>query len=169
MIKQKTLLCPHWAPCHAGQDDDGFMNALKPKIIKIFFSGDSIPRLDVALGAATDFVILREHGISENWDNRGIRDRQHALELAGIHANVWWDIIPDNVPRERLAVEGFNEPRVWPWGSESPELTSAYYAEFMRLMADGGVRVVAGNISVGWPGNGEPEMPPASPPIWQGF
>jgi len=165
----QTLICPHWAPCHAGQEDDQFMRDLKPKVVKLFFLGDSIPRLDVALAAATNLVILRHHGISENYDRRGIRDRGHAVEMAGAHADAWWGLIPAGVPRDRIAVEGLNEPRVWPWGSESPELTSAYYAELMRLMGAGGVRVVAGNLSVGWPGNGEPEMPPDSPPIWRGF
>jgi len=86
-----------------------------------------------------------------------------------VHANAWWELIPAGIPREKLAVEGLNEPRVMPWGSELPEVTSAYYAELTRLMHLGGVRVVAGNLSVGWPGNGEPEMPPDSPPIWKGF
>ena len=28
----QTLLCPHWAPCHAGQEDDRFMRELKPNV-----------------------------------------------------------------------------------------------------------------------------------------
>lgn len=165
----QTLICPHWAPCHAGQEDDAFMLALAPPVLKLFFSGDSIPRLDVALKAATKFVILRHHGISENGDVRGIRDREHAKQMAGVHAAAWMKLIPSWVDRSRIAVEGLNEPHVWPWGDESPENTSAYYAELSRLMALQGIRVVAGNLAVGWPGNGEPEMPPNSPPIWRPF
>ena len=169
ILIMQTLICPHWAPCHAGQDDDRFMMELRPKMIKLFFSGDSVPRLDIALRAATEMVLLRHHGISENGDQRGLRDRQHALDMASAHAKAWWNVIPANTPRERIAVEGLNEPHVWPWGDESPENVSAYYAELIRLMAKGGVRVVAGNLAVGWPDNGEPTMPPASPPIWKPF
>lgn len=165
----QTLICPHWAPCHVGQQDDVFMLALAPPVLKIFFSGQSIPRLDVALKAATKFVLLRHHGISENGDNRGIRDRQHALELARAHADKWMQLIPLNIDRAKIAVEGLNEPHVWPWGDESPENVSAYYAELIHRMALNGIRVVAGNLGVGWPGNGEPELPPDSPPIWKPF
>lgn len=165
----QTLICPHWAPCHAGQEDDRFMRELKPRVIKLFFSGDSIPRLDVALEAATELVVLRHHGISENGDCRGIRDRAHALEMARIHADAWMKLIPVWAQRSKLAVEGLNEPRVWDWGNESPENVSAYYAELMRQLAKQSIRVVAGNLSVGWPANGEPQMPPDSPPIWKPF
>lgn len=164
----KTLICPHWSPGHVGGEDDTFMRELKPKVIKLFFSGDSIPRLDVALEAATDLVILRHHPISENGEQRGIRDRQHALDMAKAHANTWKSLLT-NIPKEKIAVEGLNEIHVWPWGDELPENASAYYAELGRLLYLQGIRVVYGNIGVGWPENGEPTMPPNSPPIWKPF
>ncbi len=165
----QTLLCPHWSPCHVGSQDDRFMLDLRPKVIKLFFSGDSIPRLDVALSAATDLVILRQHGISENWDQRGISNLTHAEKMARDHAEAWRKLLAYLPSKNKIAVEGLNEPEVWDWGKEKPELVSHYYAELCRHMAIQGIRTVVGNMGVGWPGNGEPITPPNSPPIWKPF
>lgn len=165
----QTLICPHWSPGHVGGEDDRFMMELRPKIIKLFFSGESIPRLDVAMSAATDLVILRHHGISENWDQRGISSMTHAESMARDHAEAWRKFLAPMPSRNKIAVEGLNEPEVWDWGREKPELVSHYYAELTRHMAIQGVRTVVGNIGVGWPGNGEPATPPDSPPIWKSF
>ncbi len=165
----QSLLCPHWSPCHVGQEDDRFMLEVRPKVIKLFFAGDSIPRLDVALSAATNLVILRQHGISENWDQRGISNMTHAEKMARDHAEAWRKLLAFLPSRNKIAVEGLNEPEVWDWGKEKPELVSHYYAELCRHMAIQGVRTVVGNLGVGWPGNGEPITPPNSPPIWKPF
>ena len=165
----QTLICPHWAPSHVGQDDDRFMLNLRPKVVKIFTQGDSFPRLDIALSAATDLVILRHHQISENFDQRGISSMTHAETMARSHAEYWKKLLAPLPSKNKIAVEGLNEPEVWDWGREKPELVSHYYAELCRLMAVQGVRTVVGNMGVGWPGNGEPTTPPASPPIWKPF
>lgn len=165
----QTLINPHWAPCHVGPEDDRFMMDLRPKVIKLFFAGDSIPRLDVALSAATDLVILRQHGISENYDQRGISNMTHAEKMARDHAEAWKKLLAPTPSKNKIAVEGLNEIEVWDWGKEKPELASHYYAELAKLMSVQGVRTVVGNIGVGWPGNGEPSMPPNSPPIWKPF
>ncbi len=169
VLIMQTLLAPHWAPSHVGQEDDRFMLELRPKVIKLFFVGDSIPRLDIALSAATDLVILRQHGISENWDQRGISNMTHAEKMARDHAEAWRKLIAFLPSKNKIAVEGLNEPEVWEWGKEKPGLVSHYYAELTRNMAIQGVRTVVGNMGVGWPGNGEPVMPPNSPPIWKPF
>ncbi len=169
VLIMQTLINPHWAPCHVGPEDDRFMMDLRPKVIKLFFAGDSIPRLDVALSAATDLVILRQHGISENYDQRGISNMTHAEKMARDHAEAWKKLLAPTPSKNKIAVEGLNEIEVWDWGKEKPELASHYYAELAKLMSVQGVRTVVGNIGVGWPGNGEPSMPPNSPPIWKPF
>lgn len=165
----QTLISPHWCPSHVGQEDDKFMLQLRPKVIKLFFIGESIPRLDVALSAATELVVLRHHGISENYDQRGISSMTHAERMARDHAEAWRKFLAPIPSKNKIAVEGLNEPEVWDWGREKPEFVSHYYAELTRLMSLQGVRTVVGNLGVGWPGNGEPAMPPNSPPIWKPF
>jgi hypothetical protein len=146
------------------------MRQLAPPVIKLFFSGSSVRRVDVALGAAQRLVVLRNYEISENlkWGGRGLRDRRHALEIADRHTEEWLHILNKNSLRsDKIAVEGLNEPRVW--ADEPPELVAAYYARLAQNMANAQIRVVALNLGVGWPGNGQPEKPPNSPPIWQPF
>jgi len=165
-----TLLCPHWAPMHAGGQDDKFIRELAPPVIKLFFSGETARRADVALEAAQLLVVLRNYEISENlkWGGRGLRDRQHALEIADRHADEWWRILSKNsLWDDKLAVEGLNEPMIW--ANEPPELVAAYYARLAQRLAAAQIRVVALNLGVGWPGNGQPQEPPDSPPIWKPF
>jgi hypothetical protein len=145
------------------------MEDLGAPVVKIFAQGDSFPRVDVALRAARNLVVLRHYELSRNWGVRGFTDRKSALDMAAGHASYWRKLLTNVPQHEKIAVEGLNEPEVHPWGSEPPELTGAYYAELARLLSSSGVRVVTGNLSVGWPGNGEPEMPPASPPIWKPY
>jgi len=165
-----TLLCPHWAPMHAGRQDGIFIRELAPPVIKLFFSGETARRADVALQAAQKLLVLRNYEISENlkWGGRGLRDRRHALEIADRHTEEWLRILnKNNLRGDKIAVEGLNEPMVW--AEEPPELVAAYYARLTANMASSRVRVVALNLGVGWPGNGQPVEPPDSPPIWKPF
>ena len=56
------------------------------------------------------------------------------------------------VPRSRLLFEGLNEPTLW--AGEPPEWIAAYYRAFLIGLHGYGLRGVAGNFGVGWPGNG---------------
>ena len=158
-----TLIGPHWAPQHAGQGDDAWIQSLKPPVIKLFAQGDSMPRLDVCLRSAEKLVVLRHHPISENWEHRGIRDVTHAIAMAEGHARCWLDIIRANNIKQldRIAVEGLNEPRVY--SDEPPALLAKYYATLARVLHQSGVKVVVGNFGVGWPADGGT---PDSPPVW---
>ncbi|MGQ9768793.1 MAG: SpoIID/LytB domain-containing protein [Anaerolineae bacterium] len=162
-----TKLCPHWIPVHPDQRDRHWLSRWRPAFIKLVFVSDhEIPQLDVAL-QCSQLVVARHHPVSENWESRGFRDAAHARETAQGHAAYLgrlWNEVRKKYPHlapERLLWEGLNEPREW--GDEPAALTAIYYSEFVRRMAAQGLRTVALNLGVGWPGNGGVQD---APPIW---
>ncbi len=167
----RSLLSPHWCPAHAGGEDDKFMRDLNPPFIKIFTQGEDVPRLDVAVSAAREKVIVRQHQISENYGERFILSEAAAIAEAKKHAAHMQTILNKYPPswRSKITVEGLNEPQIWPWASESIPLVIKYYDEYAKRMADYGCTTVFMNLGVGWPGNDEPIKPPNSPPNWWSY
>lgn len=140
----QSLISPYWVPECANQFDDRFILGLKPKVVKLFFVGDVIPHLDVALSAATDLVVLRHQSISENWHSRGLRDNKHAESVAVTHAEYWRKLLAPMPSKRKVAVEGLNEFDVE--SEDNLVLLSVYYAKFIELMFLQGVKTVAGNF-----------------------
>ena len=165
-----TKLNPHWIPTHPDRRDSDWLSQWRPAFTKIVFVSDNdIPQLDVAL-KCSQTVIARHHPVSENWEQRGFRDAASAREMANGHAaylgRLWNEVRkrwPEATP-ERVLFEGLNEPHEW--SDEPAYLTAIYYAEFVRRMAAQGLRTVALNIGVGWPGNGGVKD---APPIWKPY
>lgn len=167
-----TKLSCHWQRTHPSQLDDQWLNAWRPLHIKIITVADNdVPGLDTALRYIhpQGRVIVRHHPVSENFGKRGFTDRAQAREMGRAHAAILgnlWSIIRGryNVAPEQLLWTGLNEPNVW--GSEPPELTATYYAEFTRRMHAQGLSVMVLNFGVGWPGN---DGVRDAPPIWQPY
>ena len=167
-----TKLAPHWIPTHMDQRDEQWLGRWRPPMVKIVTaSDDSVGSLDVALRCTPGTVIIRSHPISENWEHRGFQgSREYALSTARTHINCYRTMLANaegqygKLDRSRLAIEGLNEPREW--SDEPAELTAAYYAEFVKGAAGLGVRAVALNLGVGWPGNHEVQD---APPDWRPY
>ena len=165
-----TKLSPHWIPTHPDRRDGEWLRQWRPRFTKlVFVSDDQIPQLDVALDVS-EYIIARHHPLSENWNSRGFRDLAHARDTAQGHAaylgRLWNEVRKRYAGIEpgRILWEGLNEPHEW--SDEPAVLTAAYYAEFVQRMAVQGLRTVALNIGVGWPGNGGVTD---APPIWKPY
>jgi hypothetical protein len=156
-----SMICPHWIPVHASATDAAAWQAWQPPFIKVVSVDSRPPYLDqIPVGAQ---IILRSHPMSEGFGNRsfvnvadaqaqGARDAAECWKMAQYAAGTY------GIGLSRLLFEGRNEPMVW--STEPPELTAAYYARFLIGLHGYGLRGVALNLGVGWPGNDGPDRPP---------
>jgi len=167
-----TKLSCHWQNTHSSKEDKQWLAAWQPLHIKLFITDDNAPGMDVALRTLhpEGKIVMRHHPVSENYENRGIVDLEHARDMAHDHVSRLmsaWGIIRTRYPvaPEQLLWTGLNEPHIWPWGDEQPEHTAEYYKTFMKLMHAQGHNVMTLNIGVGWPGNEVED----GPPIWAPF
>lgn len=161
-----SILCPHWIPVHYNASDANLWAAWQPPFVKVVSVDERPPYLNDIPASAK--IILRSHPMSEGFGNRSflsvadaqaqaVRDAVEALEMAE-YARVTYTI-----PASRLLCEGRNEPMVW--STEPPDLTAAYYAKFLTELHKYGLRGVALNLGVGWPGNDGKDRPP----MWAPF
>ena len=69
------------------------------------------------------------------------------------------------IQAQRLLFEGLNEPMLW--STEPPTQVARYYRQFLLSLQDYGLRGVAGNFGVGWPGNGGIQNAPVDWSFWK--
>lgn len=161
-----SMLCPHWIPVHASAADAAEWAAWRPAFVKVVSVDARPPYLDQIPASAR--IILRSHPMSEGFGNRSflnvadaqaqaVRDVNECRSMTGYAQDQF------GIPATRLLFEGRNEPMVW--STEPPELTAAYYAKFLSELHKYGLRGVALNLGVGWPGNDGPDRPP----MWEPF
>lgn len=150
----------HWIPQHREAGDRDFFASLHPRFIKVVWDGEPAYCEDVQAAGAG--YIYRDYQLSENWGNRDLISRQHAIDVGHAHANHCWGIhdrlIARGFPRNRIWFEGLNEPQVWR-PEERPHWVSLYYEAFLNSLHNFGGRGVVGNLGVGWPGNSGPDTP----------
>lgn len=162
-----SMLCPHWIPVHAGASDAAVWAAWQPPFVKVV-SVDARPSYLDQIPAGAQ-IILRNHPMSEGFGNRSFVNVQDAQAQAARDAAVCREMADYvfgayGIAAGLLLFEGRNEPMVW--SSEPPELTAAYYARFLVGLHSYGLRGVALNLGVGWPGN---DGTPEASPNWQPF
>jgi hypothetical protein len=161
-----SILCPHWIPTHHSNTDTDVFRAWNPPFIKVVSVDARPPYLNELPAGAK--IILRNHPMSEGFGNRAfidipdaqaqaMRDVAVCREMAGYARETY------GIRDAQLLFEGRNEPMVW--STEPPPLTAAYYAAFLIGLHVIGLRGVALNLGVGWPGNDGKDRPP----MWAPF
>jgi hypothetical protein len=162
-----SILCAHSIPVHYSSTDAQTFQQWHAPFAKIV-SVDSRPAHLDDFPADTK-LIIRNHPMSEGYGNRSFIDVADAQAQAVRDVNecrVMTGYIQDQygIASSRLLFEGRNEPMVW--STEPPPLTAAYYAKFLTELHKYGLRGVALNLGVGWPGN---DGTPEAPPLWKPF
>jgi hypothetical protein len=163
-----SRLATHWQRIHPddGRDRAAF-ERWQPASVKIITSDEKLHGIEVV--PQSSLVVARSHPLSENWEQRGIRDAAHAAEMGRGHADVcrrmadWIRAADPARDLRRVVFTGLNEPHVW--ADEPPDLTARYYAAFARRLHEHGLCAGLLNLSVGWPANSGPD----TPPVWEPF
>lgn len=146
----KTILSPHWIPAHVGPEDRAAFARWQPPYIKIVTVDETVPYIEDVPPGAT--LVIRHHPLSENYEQRGLRDAVQARAMAQAHVDVIRRIdatLPAGLPR---VYETLNEPHLW--SDEPPELYAVYAQEALIYAHQHGMHLVIGLFGVGWPGNG---------------
>lgn len=158
----------HWIPIHGRPEDLDFIGQLQPLSVKIV--NPDVQRVaDVHRVAPQALIVVRDHPRSEQHDDvrmnpeaTGVR---HAEEFRR-DIDLWRQQATERglaLPTDdQLLCPGLNEPHVW----DMCDQVVRYYVAFLdRLTALGGLRGLALNLSVGWPGNHGPDTPPDWTPL----
>ncbi len=163
-----SRLSVHWQRTHPDNGRDGAIFARwRPRSVKIITSDETLHGIEVV--PQESLVVARHHPLSENWEQRGIRDAAHAAEMGRGHADVcrriadWIRAADPARDLRRVVFTGLNEPHVW--SNEPPDLTARYYAVFARRLHEHGLCAGLLSLSVGWPANTGPD----TPPVWGPF
>ena len=149
----------HWIPVDPQEEDYRVFQAWTPPIIKIVnpTSGFILRALNAVPRAG---FVLRDHSLSEQQDDLRNAPREtgirHAREMMA-HAEEWTGGI---VPRERVILLGINEPGVSQHTEGAIARVNEYTVAFLHTLAAGNWRGGALNLSVGWPHNDGPDLPP---------
>ena len=152
----KTKLCAYWSPWHTSASDEEFFAQWKPRVIKIMVNSlDDVAQLDVALRNA-GLVIVRSYPLSEDRSamatDPAALGRKHAGQLIELAAKLKAKYGLSDDDARRILYEGINEPKLWTQ-DEAPERTAEYYSALVETAGAAGVRIVALNAGIGWPGN----------------
>ena len=150
-------LAPHilLTPFYFDMDKDlKRIERLQPKSIKLV---DADPGFVSVIHEASpkSLIILRKHGMSEEHGAMAA----YPTSTATRHAAEWAAFLDNpmmTVPRDKIAVEGINEPQVW----DAMEQSIVYTAEFGISANTWDMRAVLGNYGVGWVGSDGEGMPP---------
>lgn len=158
----------HWIPVHNRRGDLDYIRRLQPRSVKIV--NPDVQQVSDAFQAVPNALfVLRDHALSEQHDDvardpvgTGIR---HARELAAWVNRLMAQARERGLTfplRERIITPGINEGKVWEMLTEVVLYNTALCEEGTRL----GAPMLAGNLSVGWPGNGGIDD---APPDWGPF
>ena len=148
---------------HHRTADFDYMKALRPGVIKIVNPDpDQVKRALEAIDPG-GYVWLRDHPLSEQKNDAMTQPAATGTR----HANEWHDKLvnrfKDVFDPDRIIVSGINEPFV---RNEAEETACREYnLALLNRATELGFRVAALNLSVGWPRNLGPDMPP----YWKPF
>lgn len=158
----------HWIPVHNRRGDVEYIRRLQPRSVKIV-NPDVQQVSDAFLAAPGALFVLRDHALSEQHGDvardpvgTGVR---HARELAAWVGRMEGQARERGLPfpgRERIITPGLNEGKVW----EALEAVALYNVALCEEGTRLGARMLAGNLSVGWPGDGGAAN---TPPDWRPF
>lgn len=151
----------YWSVMHRREQDYAFFMQLNPAVMKVMDGGDNDYEW-IRRNLPNSLVVARIHALSEQHDDM-LRDpigtgQRHAQEWDAHQRRLGFD-------RNRTLILGQNEPRVWESGV--PEALRLYTIAMCDKATELGLRVGAMQLSVGWPGNRGPDMPPDWSP-WNG-
>jgi hypothetical protein len=152
----------HWIPVHNWRPDLDYIRHLQPRSVKII-DPDVQQISDVWQAVPGALLVLRNHPISEQHsdmqrDPVGTGER-HARELHEWVGNFERQARERGLPfpmRDKIIVPGVNEVHVWSHLSQSVD----YYAALCRAANQYSLRILALNLSVGWPANTGADTPP---------
>lgn len=158
----------HWIPVHNRRGDVEYIRRLQPRSVKIV-NPDVQQVSDAFVAAPGALFVLRDHALSEQHGDvardpvgTGVR---HARELAAWVGRMEGQARERGLPfpgRERIITPGLNEGKVW----EALEAVALYNVALCEEGTRLGARMLAGNLSVGWPGDGGAAN---TPPDWRPF
>jgi len=165
----KTKLAPYWSPWHTSAADEQLFAKWKPRIIKIMVNSSvDVGQLPVALRCAEQ-VVIRSYPISEDRrlmaSNPAALGAKHAREIVGFARALADKYKLTPAEKKQLLFEGLNEPKLWTT-DEAPQRIAQYYTTLVNDAGEQGVRIVAGNFGIGWPGNNGVDN---APPDWTPF
>lgn len=158
----------HWIPVHGRNTDMDYIRALKPSCVKIVDPDPERVRQCLEWIDPNGVVILRDWALSEQKNDmyvdpvgtgkRHAEDWNAKLSAGGRFAGF---------DRGRLAICGINEPFVR--NDTEINATVAYTTSLLQRATQLGVRVLALNLSVGWPMNHDTAILRDTPPDWGPF
>ena len=154
----------HMIPVHGRPTDEEYMKRLRPSSIKVIDPDPNYIRRCLTYIDTAGVVVLRDHPLSEQKSDM-TRD---PVGTGKRHAKEWMQKFSkggrfDGLLSSRVAVCGINEPFVHNDAEEA--IVVAYTKAFLEDCTAYGIRALALNLSVGWPRNLGPDMPP----YWNGF
>jgi hypothetical protein len=133
-------------------EDFDFVARTKPPVVKTVDADPSVVSRLYSL-SPTSLFFIRSWSMSEQKEDM-LRDPEGTGRR---HAREWAERIDSyGPPRQQIIVPGINEPPVW----EALDATVAYYRAFALSCTEHGIRGALLNLSVGWPANNGPDMPP---------
>lgn len=157
----------HWIPYHGRPTDMDYIKALKPSVIKLVDPDPERVRQCLEWVDPNGVVVLRDWALSEQKD-----DMAKNPAMVGVrHAEDWYMKLTTGrfagFDKSRLAICGINEPFVRDANEEAA--TVAYTKALLQRATELGVRVLALNLSVGWPRNHDTATTKDTPPDWTPF
>jgi len=154
----------HWIPVHQRAEDEQYFQALQPGGIKIINPDPEQIRRCLTYIDPNGVVVLRDHPLSEQKEAMV----QDPIGTGKYHAGEWVKKFQPGgrfagLLSEKIVVCGINEPFVRT--VEEERITVQYTKQLLESCTQFGIRVMAGNLSVGWPRNLGRDMPP----FWDSF
>lgn len=157
----------HWIPVHGRNTDMDYIKALRPSAIKLVDPDPERVRQCLEWVHPNGVVVLRDWALSEQKDDM-YRD---PVGTGKRHAEDWYGKITTGrfagFDKNRLAICGINEPYVR--NDAEIAATVSYTASLLKRATELGVRVLALNLSVGWPMNHDTPTVKDTPPDWGPF
>jgi len=143
------------------------MKALRPGSIKIVDPSRDRCERCLSYLDPNGLLVLRDHPLSEQKSDMA-RD---PVGTGKRHADDWIAKLTTGklagLPKDKLLVCGINEPHVH--NAESEAIVVAYSRALIERCASASVRVLVGNLSVGWPRNTDTATQKNTPPVWDSF
>lgn len=157
----------HWIPYHGRNTDMDYIQALKPSAIKLVDPDPERVRQCLEWVDPNGVVVLRDWALSEQKDDM-YRDPAGTGKR---HAEDWYQKLTTGrfagFDRRRIAICGINEPFVR--NDQEIKATVDYTTALLKRSTELGVRVLALNLSVGWPMNHDTAQVHDTPPDWGPF
>jgi hypothetical protein len=149
----------HWIPVHQRSEDEAYFKLLGAAGIKIINPDPEQIRRCLGYINPNGVVGLRDHPLSE----QKAEMMQNPVETGNRHALEWKKKFEPGgrfagLLSDKIAVCGINEPFVQTL--EEEQKTVLYTQHLLRACTQYGIRVLALNLSVGWPRNLGTDMPP---------